>query len=173
MTWKSYAAVSGGTLLVTYLFSAPPTIAPGRPPAATDAVAGSAPATVDIQQQAKRLGSRVRAQTEYRPPSRNPFRFGGRPVAARPAVRAPEPTSDAPVVLPVAPPPPPPPIRLSGIVTNTVDGMPQRSAVLNTPDGVVTARAGETAGAYRIVRVDEDAVEIVGPDGTTRRLNLR
>jgi hypothetical protein len=58
-------------------------------------------------------------------------------------------------------------------VTNTVGGVRQRSAVLNTPDGVIMAREGETAGAYRIVRVEEDAVEVVGPDGTTRRLNLR
>jgi hypothetical protein len=175
MTWKSYAVVSGGTLLVTYLFSAPPTIAPGRPPAVGRAVVtGSAPSTADIQQQAARLESRVRAETEYRPPARNPFRFGGRPAAVKPAVRAPEPVTDAPVVIPTVPsPPPPPPIRLTGILTNTVGGERQRSAVLNTPEGVITAREGEPAGAYRIVRVDEDAVEVVGPDGVTRRLNLR
>jgi hypothetical protein len=29
------------------------------------------------------------------------------------------------------------------------------------------------AGAYRVVRIDEDAVEVLGPDGTPRRLPLR
>jgi hypothetical protein len=176
MTWKSYAAVSGGTLLVTYLFSAPPTIAPGRPPAARTAAvaAGSAPSSADIQQQAARLESRGRVETEYRPPARNPFRFGGRPAAPKPAVRAPEPLSDAPAVVPsIAAPPPPPPIRLAGIVTNTVDGVRQRTAVFNTPEGVVTAREGEAAGAYRVTHVDEDAVEVVGPDGIPRRISLR
>src|SRR5688572_906030 len=170
MTWKSYATVSGAGLLATYLFSAPPAVAPGRAPAARpEAVTGSAPSSADIQEQAARLQTRVRAETPYRPPARNPFRF-----AARPTVRAPEPIPEAPAAIPSAPaPPPPPPIRLSGIVTNTVGGVRQRAAVLSTPDGVVTAREGETAGAYRIVRVDEDAVEVVGPDGTTRRLNLR
>jgi hypothetical protein len=62
---------------------------------------------------------------------------------------------------------------LSGIVTNTVDGVRQRAAVLNTSDGVIMAREGEMAGAYRVVRVEEDAVEIVGPDGLTRRISLR
>jgi hypothetical protein len=173
MTWKSYAVVSGGTLLATYLFSAPPMIAPGRQPAARfDAAVPPAPATADIQQEAARLESRARADAEYRPPSRNPFRFGGRPAAApRPAVRAPEPGAGAPVVPTV--PPPPPPIRLSGIVTNTVDGVRQRSAVLNTPEGVVMVREGETAGAYRVARVEEDAVEVIGPDGVTRRISLR
>jgi hypothetical protein len=173
MTWKSYAAASGGTLLVTYLFSAPPTIAPGRQPTPRfDAAAPSAPAAANIQHEAERLESRERADTEYRAPSRNPFRFAGRAAAAS-GVRAPEPRTEAPVPPTVPAPPPPPPIRLSGIVTNTVGGVRQRSAVLNTPDGVIMAREGEMAGAYRVVRVEEDAIEVVGPDGSARRLSLR
>jgi hypothetical protein len=174
MTWKSYAAVSGGTLLATYLMSGPPTIAPGRQPIPRfDAAPPPAPAAANIQQEAARLESRARADTEYRPPSRNPFRFAGRPApaAARPAVPAPEPIERTPAALPPAL--APPPIRLSGIVTNTVDGVRQRAAVLNTSDGVIMAREGEMAGAYRVVRVEEDAVEIVGPDGLTRRISLR
>jgi hypothetical protein len=176
MTWKSYAAVSGAGLLATYLVSAPPTIAPGRPPAARpDSVAGSASPSADIQQEAARLQTRVSAETDYQPPARNPFRFGARP-AAKPTGRASssERIPDPPAaVSPEPSAPPPPPIRLSGIVTNTVDGVRQRAAVLTTVDGVITAREGETAGAYRIVRVDEDAVDVIGPDGVTRRLTLR
>ena len=176
MTWKSYAAVSGAGLLATYLVSAPPTIAPGHPTAARpDAVSRPASPSADIQEQAQRLQTRVRADTEFHPPSRNPFRFGAR--AAKPGARSsPAPSAripETPAAVPSEPPPPPPPIRLSGIVTNTVDGVRQRAAVLNTVGGVITAREGEMAGAYRIVRVDEDAVEVVGPDGVSRRLNLR
>jgi len=83
---------------------------------------------------------------------------------------APPPTAAAPAP---EPPPPPPPIRLTGVATTTANGEAQRVAVLLTSSGVVEARAGEMAGAYRIVRVEDDAVEVVGLDGVPRRLNLR
>ena len=174
MTWKSYAAVSGAGLLATYLASAPPTLTPGRAPAARPAAdAGAARLSDDIEEQAARLGSRVREDVAFRPPARNPFRFGARPVAPRRSAPAP-PSAAAPAVTPEpALPTPPPPIRLNGIATTTVNGEPQRVAVLLTPQGVVEARAGDMAGAYRVVRVEEDAVEVVGPDGISRRLNLR
>jgi hypothetical protein len=176
MTWKSYAAMSGAGLLATYLASAPPALSPGRTPTARPAGdAGAARVSDDIEAQAARLGSRVRDEIAFRPPTRNPFRFGARPPAARSAG-----ASAASVSPPVAPaeatpepPPPPPPIRLTGIATSTVNGEPQRVAVLLTSDGVVEARAGDMAGAYRVVRVEEEAVEVVGPDGMPRRLNLR
>ena len=175
MTWKSYAAASGAGLLATYLFSSPPTIAPGRSPDRPDPISRAIPPSQDIQDQAERLTTRVRQETQYQTPSRNPFRFGAReavPTTApdRGAVAAPDPV----IEIPAAPaPPPPPPIRLSGITANTVDGTRQRAAVLITLEGVVTAREGDMIGVYRIVRVEEDAVEIAGPDGATRRLNLR
>jgi hypothetical protein len=175
MTWKSYAAVSGAGLLATYLVSAPPTLTPGRAPAARSASdAGAVRLSDDIEEQAARLGSRVRDDVAFRPPARNPFRFGARPAAPGRSAPAPSPTAAAPAVTPEpAVPPPPPPIRLNGIATTTVNGEPRRVAVLLTPQGVVEARAGDMAGAYRVVRVDEDAIEIVGPDGISRRLNLR
>lgn len=175
MTWKSYVAMSGAGLLATYLVSAPPTIAPGRVPTAVPPAAAPAPLADDIEEQASRLGSRVRAEVDYQPPARNPFRFGGRTVPRGPSVPA-EPVVESPsTALPdVAPaPPPPPPIRLTGIATSTVNGQRQRSAILLTPGGVVDAREGEMAGAYRITRIDEDAVEVVGPDGVPRRLVVR
>jgi hypothetical protein len=170
MTWKSYAALSGAGLLATYLASAPPTLTPGRAPAAPPASeTGAARLSDDIQEQAARLGSRVREEVAFRPPARNPFRFGARPPAPRAAVASP-PASAPPAV---SEPVPPPPIRLNGIATSTIDGMPQRVAVLLTAGGVVEARAGDMAGAYRVVRVEDDAVEVVGPDGVNRRLSLR
>jgi hypothetical protein len=172
MTWKSYAAVSGAGLLATYLFSAPPMIAPGRAPATRpEADAGATRLSDDIEEQAARLASRARDQVVYRPPSRNPFRFGARPASTQSNGPAPRAASE-PEVAPPAP-APPPPIRLTGIATDTVNGERRRVAVVLTSEGVVTAREGDMAGAYRVVRIDEDAVEVVGPDGTTRRLTLR
>jgi hypothetical protein len=179
MTWKSYAAVSGAGLLATYLVSAPPTVAPGRT-TTTRAATATGPARVadDIEQQAARLGSRVREDVEFHTPDRNPFRFGARnappsipnrdSAAPRSSLTLPEGVEPLPVV-----PAPPPPIRVSGVLTNTVDGVRQRTAIFTTSDGVVTAREGEMAGAYRVIRVDEDAVEVAGPDGVSRRLAVR
>ena len=173
MTWKSYAAVSGAGLLATYLVSAPPTHTPGRVPAARSAAdAGAARVSDDIEDQAARLGSRVRDEVAFRPPARNPFRFGARTPPPRSAA-TPPPVSEAPLAPEPVAPPPPPAIRLTGIAASKVNGEPQRVALLLTQQGVVEARAGEMAGAYRVVRVDEDAVEVVGPDGIARRLSLR
>src|SRR5688572_30568144 len=150
MTWKAYTAVSGATLIATYLFSAPPTIAPGRAPARVGNTAVAPSPSINIEEQAARLVARVREDTEYHAPSRNPFRFGAARVAA-PVVRAPEPVDVPPAV--TAPQAPPPlPIRLTGISTITVDGQRQRTAVLITLEGVVTAREGEMVGPFRVVR---------------------
>jgi hypothetical protein len=176
MTWKSYAAFSGAGLLATYLFSAPPTVTDRVPVSASPTGAAASRVVDDIEQQAARLGSRVRPSVDYEPPARNPFRFGGRPRSFRGTSSPPMPTQPpVEAAIPDLPPlpPPPPPVRLTGIATTTVDGQRQRSAVLLTPDGVVSAREGDMAGAYRVVRIDEDAVDVLGPDGTPRRLQLR
>ena len=172
MTWKAYTAVSGATLIATYLFSAPPTIAPGRAPARVGSTAVAPSPSINIEEQAARLTTRVREDTEYRAPARNPFRFGAAPVTA-PVVRVPAPVIDAPPVVTEPQAPPPLPIRLAGISTITVDGQRQRTAVLITLEGVVTAREGEMVGPFRVVRVEEDAVELSGADGISRRLALR
>lgn len=174
MTWKAYTAVSGATLIATYLFSTPPAVAPGRVPARVENAAAPAAPTFDIQEQAARLAGRVQAQAEYQAPSRNPFRFGAARAAASaaPVARALEPVVDAPpVVTPVVP--PPLPIRLTGISTSIVDGQRQRMAVLITLEGVVTAREGDAVGPFRVERIDEEAVELTGADGVSRRLVLR
>ena len=178
MTWKSYAAVSGAGLLATYLASAPPALSPGRAPAARPTEdAGAARVSDDIEAQAARLGMRVRDEVAYRPPTRNPFRFGARIPSPPSSATGRSGPSEAPLPTPPEPAPeppsPPPPIRLTGVATTMVKGEAQRVAVLLTASGVVEARAGEMAGAYRVVRVEEDAVEVVGPDGMPRRLNLR
>jgi hypothetical protein len=175
MSWKAYAAVSGAGLLATYLFSVPPAVTPDRQASArADAIARRPqPASVDIQQEAARLQMRVREDADYREPSRNPFRFGARPVTRRPVV--PSAVPEEPVATPPpSSPPPPPPIRLSGVATNTVAGARQRSAILVTPAGILTVREGDAVGAeYTVVRIEEDAVELAGADGSTRRITLR
>src|SRR3954463_15692148 len=71
MNWKSTVAVSGATVLATWLGWSP-----GYQPAATPAIASNAPEAKagDIQSQADRLQVRVRKELEYRDPTRNPFR---------------------------------------------------------------------------------------------------
>jgi hypothetical protein len=166
MTWKSTVAVSGLTVVATWLgvISSPPagvpqprTVAAAQPAVSSSAVAR----TFDIQREAARLRVRLREDTAYREPGRNPFRFAGRRRAAAPPVELPP--------IQVAPPqpvgPPPPPFTLAGIVTDrpaagAVQGA-SRSAVLSTPVGVLIVKEGDAIGsAYRVERISEENVEI-------------
>src|SRR5688500_6178068 len=85
MTWKSYAAGSGATVLAGWLASAPPvSVAENRP-----AVPAGSPRPVsgyssDIEEQASRLQTRIRVEAAYVVPRRSPFQF----EAARPAAAA-------------------------------------------------------------------------------------
>jgi hypothetical protein len=172
MTWKVYAAMTGAGILATYFASAPPTFAPGAPAARPDAVAQvPTPPARDIQQQAARLQTRLHQDVEYREPSRDPFRFNARTAPAPRAERAVEPPPE-PVTVAVTP-AEPLVIRLSGVATNSVNGERRRTAILSTPQGIVEAREGDTVGPYRVVRVEDDAVELAAADGTTRRITLR
>ncbi|HLG58542.1 MAG TPA: hypothetical protein VI485_24570 [Vicinamibacterales bacterium] len=172
MTWKLYALVSGGGLLATYLMSSP-TIVPGRAVPAAAAPQRAVRQTqdeIDIQELAARLQARVRAEAEYREPGRDPFRF----VARQPArqVNSPKPhviEASVPfVAAPVLP-----SIALSGIATDQIDGVSQRTAVLSTPAGILIVREGESvAGLYRVVTIEDEAVELEASDGTRRTLRF-
>jgi hypothetical protein len=171
MTWKSYAVLSGASIVATYLVSGPAAIVPQRTaPVAQRAATPPAAPAFDIQEQASRLQTRARQQTEYREPSRNPFRFGDRPASAPAPVSQPV-VNEPPAEVPVAP---PPSIKVSGIETNTVDGVRQRSALLITAAGVVKVREGDAVGAeYHVARIEDDAVDLVAADGSHRRISLR
>jgi hypothetical protein len=66
--------------------------------------------------------------------------------------------------------PPPPPIRLSGVATDAG----RRTAYLVTLQGILSVTEGDAVPPdYRVGRIDEDAIELVTGDGTTRRLMLR
>ena len=164
MTLKTYLALSGGTLLAGYLVTAQPGVSPEPRGASSRAAAGRAERKVDIQEQATRLQMRARDRVEYSEPSRNPFRFAAPPRTAAP-VRE---TIEEP--LPVAEAPPPPPIQLSGVANQ--DG--KRTAFLMTLQGLLEVREGDTVPPdYRVGRIEENAIELVAGDGTTRRLTLR
>jgi hypothetical protein len=176
VTWKSYAVVSGATVLAGWLASTPPSNAPDsaasvrRQPAARPGTPAS-----DIEREADRLQVRVRREVEYTQPQRNPFRFGAgrRPEIDRggdiPAPALPPPPI---AVAPMAP--PPPPVSLSGIAEDQVGQGVERTAILSSPSGVLLVREGDPVLAdYRVARIESAAVELVKTDGTTLRLTLK
>lgn len=159
MTWKSYAAVSGATVLAGWLASpsnTPQTAAVSSPaaPRRRDA------AVTDIQEQATRLQSRLRAPRAYTEPRRNPFRFAERVSAASNGSEprlVPE-TPEQPVDLA----PPAPRIVVAGIAEEEVDGRVERTAILSSPMGVLLVREGEEIlDYYRVNRIEAEAVELV------------
>src|SRR5215212_80333 len=144
MNWKSTAAVSGVTLLATWLGWTP----------AHQSAATVAPATtrevrrvdaVDIQEQAARLQTRVRSELAYQDPKRNPFRFTARPILSPPRARAIEaPVTPLPVARPVLP------FTLSGMATADVEGQSQRTAILTSASDVLFAKLGDRVGSYTV-----------------------
>jgi hypothetical protein len=168
MTWKSYAAVSGATVLAGWLASAPPSNVPARSgPAQPRSTPRTPAAGSDIEEQAARLQTRMQQPTVYSEPSRNPFRFG----AASPSLRS----DEAPIPrAPAAPAPLPPPVSLSGIAEDQVEGRVERTAVLSSPAGVLLVREGDDVlGEYRVAAIESDAVILVKvADGSTMRLSL-
>src|SRR5437870_3456926 len=157
MDWKSTAVISGAGVLATWFFSMPPAQQPVSVPVPPTARAQSAsPSAIDIQQEAERLQLRTPQQPHYSEPSRNPFRFS----EPRQPQRAP--AAAAPVVTaPVAPlPPPPPQITLDGVASDTIDGVMQRTAILNTNAGVVLAKEGDQVAGFHVDRVAPDSVEL-------------
>jgi hypothetical protein len=173
MTWKSYAAVSGATVLAGWLASSPASNTPaGRAVSSRPSPRRGATSVSDIEQQATRLQSRLRAVRAYNEPHRNPFRFAGRAEAA---------TNEGefdPVVESALPPvdlaPAAPRISVAGIAEEQSDGRVERTAILSSPMGVLLVREGEEVlGYYRVTRIDSEAVELVGlNDGTATRLTL-
>ena len=177
MTWKTYAAVSGATVLAGWIASSPPANAPATTasgqrraaPAASRGAEGS-----DIEEQAARLQARLRQETEYHAPARNPFRFGAREVTRSAAPdRAEAPAPIQPVI--PALPPPPPPIKLSGIAEDGPADRIERTAVLSVPAGVLLVREGDVVlGQYRVAKIEAGAVELTDASGGPAvRLTLR
>jgi len=172
VTWKLYALLSGGAFVATYLVSAPGTLTPAQPRVQSAATTVSPRVTgdVDMQALADHLASRVRSDTSYRAPTRNPFEFVEHRAAPKQVI-APRPIEAPPAFVP----PPPPSINLTGIASDHVDGALQRTAIFSSPSGVMLAREGEMVGGlFRVVSIDEDAATLEQvSDGTKLRLSLR
>jgi hypothetical protein len=170
MTWKFTVAAAVATALGWFGLATPSLPPGGAQPPAADAGAGlPGSSAADIGQLAIHLRTRMHDAGVYREPSRNPFRFArGRPspAARRPAAPAADTTTPAA--------PLPPEITLSGVAATMVDGVSRRTAILSTAEGVLLASPGDTVPPdYRVVTVEEDAVELVDGEGTTRRIRLR
>ena len=167
MNWKSTAAATSVTLLAGWL---------GWTPMQQSAVSDvpAAPRDVrpveslDIQEQAARLQTRVRAELGYSDPKRNPFRFSVRPAPTPGSIRPIESAVAAPSVAPLEV----MPFTLSGMAADTVDGQLLRTAILTTPSDVLFAKEGDRLGNYTVTRIDEAGVELTAPDGIVRRLAL-
>jgi len=174
MTWKLYALMSAGAFAATYLVSGPGALSHVRPQASVAMTAKRAVPTAnvesEIQELADRLESHVRADPNYRAPTRNPFAFGEPPRAPTRQVIAPK-VVEAP---PPAPLPVAPSIKLTGVAEDRVNGVLQRTAIFSSPTGVALAREGETVGgSYRVVSIDQDTVTLeTVSDGSTLRLSL-
>ena len=174
MTWKSYAAASGATVLAGWLASAPPVSVPENRPAAParSSRAVSRATTSDIVEQASRLQARIRRETAYVRPQRNPFQF----EAAGPTTeKVPGPEQ---LGIPTEPPAPamapPPAVTLVGVAEDRLQTGVERTAILSSPDGVLLVRIGDQVlGQYRVAAVEEAAVELTSlTDGSTLRLSL-
>jgi len=173
MNWKSTAIVSSATVMATWFRMSTPAptpavSAPSVPPPAASVVAASA----DIAQQAARLEANLRAQAEYREPSRNPFRFTTPP--SRALVRT-VPSIDVAPPSPVvaADVAPSPAVRLEGIASDEANGGMVRTAILTTAAGLQLAREGEMVGEYRVTKIEEESVELTAADGTTLAVALK
>ena len=173
MSWKSYAVVSGATVLAGWLASTPPSNTPDSAAAVPRPAAPRRIVPSDIEHEAERLQVRVRREVEYTQPERNPFRFGPARVNANrggdlpaPAPARVEPQAVTPFV------PPPPPLKLSGIAEDEQGQEVERTAILSSPSGVLLVHQGEVVGDYRVSRIESAAVELVKDDGTTLRLTL-
>ena len=176
MTWKSYAAVSGATVLAGWIASSPPENSPATAARPASPPASRAQAGPDIQVEAQRLQTRLQVERDYAAPQRNLFRFEqGADLAPdsveRGTVFEPETEPDAE---PIEAAPAPPAISLSGIAEDqSPNGDVSRTAVLSAPSGVELVREGDQVLGYRVARIESDAVELVRlADGTTRRITL-
>jgi hypothetical protein len=167
MTWKLYALTSGGALMAALAtLVSPAEQTPGGAAAVPQALDRSG-AVVDLGVQADRLKAKLSEVTAYREPARNAFRFGS---ARRVADAPPAPVNEAPAVIA----PPGPPYRLAGMATSLEDGIPQRTAILSSLQGVSLVKEGEALETgYRVVSIGEETVTLESPsDGTQTTLRL-
>jgi hypothetical protein len=171
--WRTAATLAtGATALAGWLSSPSPSA-----PAAQRVVRSAAPkpvaAATTIEEQATRLGNRLRSTVSFNPPQRNPFRY--QPVAPPPravdaatavvtAAEAARPAAAEPF-----------PFRLSGTARDGAPETPVWTAILaGGASGLVLAKVGETVGSvYKIESVTDTTADLVDlRDGRTIQLTL-
>src|SRR5262245_23205460 len=139
---------AGGGLLATW-FAVTPT-----PPPSARVTANATTRNAEVAKQPfdelTAQGGRLRQHLETMPSklsTRNPFRFGGKPVVAPPAAK---PIAEAQAAA-VAPQPQQPTLRLSGIAEQRVDKTTVRTAVIVGDGQLYLVREGDAvAGRYHV-----------------------
>jgi len=169
MTWnRLYALTSGGAVVVTALATLVSPVARSSTPAAAPEALDKSGAVVDLGAQADRLKARLAEVAAYRQPARDAFQFGPPP---RPVEESPRPSAiEAPpaVVAPVRP-----PYGLAGMATTTEDGVPRRTAILSSLQGVSLVKEGETLETgYRVMSITDDSVTLESSAGIQTTLRL-
>ena len=171
MTWRSTAAASGAMVVATWLASYAPVGGPREAPTSAPSEAHTQAAAAEIQREADRLHARLNRAATYKLPSRNPFRFGDRPIV-RAAPLPPAPVIEAPPVIQ----PEPPRIRmmLSGIAEDVVGEQVIRTAIVSTPENVHIVKVGDSIGdTYKVIAIEPNAVDLARlDDGSPLRLSL-
>lgn len=163
---------AGAVLLSTHILApAEPPAPPVKELAASRAVlTQAAPLVEQVDAEVARLRERLATRPSYPPPSRDPFRFGARPVP-------PGSTPAAAIAAPIAEAPRPPVPQLIAISTTpgAIDGgVSIRTAVLGIGDNVQVVKAGDTFMAFLVKTVGVDAVELVeSATGRATTVSLR
>ncbi len=154
--------------MVTALATLVSPVARSNPPAAAREALDKSGAVVDLGAQADRLKARLAEVAAYRQPARDACQFGQPP---RRVEELPRPSAiEAPpaVVAPVRP-----PYGLAGMATTTEDGVPQRTAILSSLQGVSLVKEGETLETgYRVMSITDDSVTLESSDGIQTTLRL-
>jgi len=158
-------AVTSGWLAASLTQQPPPEQSPSR----TSARRSAEPQQVPRAEKLRQLLSE--------PPlpgrGRNPFVYGTR----TPAIRDHQRHGDEATVVAAAPltpvAPPAPIFRLSGIASNTENGIAVLTAIVIDNGSMVFVKAGEQlSNGYSVVRVDDMSVTIVDASGVTQTLRL-
>jgi hypothetical protein len=176
MTWNwNWKLVVTGVAALTGVLGLGAPLELSGPPSHPQAIddrrtAAQITAVSALEEETRRLDERL-ANTAVAAPSRNLFRFGERPAAARRAVAPTHVVAPAPIVAAPAP----FPLRLTGIAVDIVDGVAKRTAIVSGPSGLELATSGQAAApGYRVVEVGESFTEVERTsDGVRQRLTLR
>ena len=104
---------------------------------------------------------------------RNPFVYGARTATIRDHQQHGDEsvTPPPPVIMPVAP--PVPIFKLSGIASNTENGVVVLTAIVIDNGSMIFAKAGDKlSNGYSVVRLDEQSITLVDASGVTQTLRL-